>query len=411
MRLTIREAHSLAADAMTALGYGTADAGLIADHLIDCELRGLSYGGLARAISIAERIEHHGDRRRPISTLQETSISARLDGGDHIGYVVAHRATTVAIEKAEAAGIAVVGANNTWYTGMLSYYAEMAAARGLVNMTASNASPWVAPYGATEGRLGTNPICFGFLSTDDPIILDIGTSAIIHAEVTLASRLGKELPEGVAFDREGLPTGDPLSALAGAFATWGGHKGSGLAIVVQLLGIMAGSPPIPPELAAFGFLIVAMRPDLMGPAETFRKGASAFANSVRSARPVAGGPPVRMPFDRSRRERERRLAEDAIEIPDVFYNQLLRISERKPQREGQSPSRPTIVLSLTNLRTMPPRYTVVLAVGSIYGDPHTFTPRHLAGLLKALPGRSCDCSNPPQFRFTALWMPRAGQGL
>jgi LDH2 family malate/lactate/ureidoglycolate dehydrogenase len=86
---------------MTALGYGTADADMIADHLIDCELRGLSYGGLARAISIAERIERHGDRRRPISTLQETSISGRLDGGDHIGYVVAHRATTVAIEKAE----------------------------------------------------------------------------------------------------------------------------------------------------------------------------------------------------------------------------------------------------------------------------------------------------------------------
>ena len=86
---------------------------------------------------------------------------------------------------------------------MLSYYAEMAAARGLVSMIASNASPWVAPHGATEGRLGTNPICFGFPSADDPIIFDIGTSAIIHAEVTLARRLGNELPENVAFDRDG----------------------------------------------------------------------------------------------------------------------------------------------------------------------------------------------------------------
>lgn len=328
VRLTVPEAHRLAARVLAALGHSAVDAAIIADHLIDCELRGLSYGGLARAISIAERIERTGDRRRPIRILHETPVSARIDGGDHIGYVVAHRATTLVIEKAEAAGIAVVGASDTWYTGMISYYAEMAAARGLVSMIASNASPWVAPHGATEGRLGTNPICFGFPSGDDPIIYDIGTSAIIHAEVTLARRLGQDLPEDVAFDRDGLPTRDPAAALAGAFAAWGGHRGSGLGIVVQLLGIMAGSPSIPPDLAEFGYLIVAMRPDLMGPAELFRENVSAFAKEVRSARPVAGGPPVRMPFDRSRQERQRRLAENAIEIPDVLFAQLERISER-----------------------------------------------------------------------------------
>jgi LDH2 family malate/lactate/ureidoglycolate dehydrogenase len=329
MQLKIHEAHRLAARVMSALGHDAADAALIADHLVDCELRGLGYGGLARAISIAERIERTGDSRRPIRILHETPVSARLDGGDHIGYIVAHRATTLAIGKAEAAGIAVVGANDTWYTGMLSYYAEMAATRGLVSMIASNASPWVAPHGATEGRLGTNPICFGFPSADEPVILDIGTSAIIHAEATLARRLGNDLPDNVAFDRDGLPTRDPAAALAGAFAAWGGHKGSGLGIVVQLLGIMAGSPPVPPELAGFGYLIVAMRPDLMGPAETFRENVSAFANAVRSARPVAGGPPVRMPFDRSRRDRQRRLAEDVIEIPDVLATQLMRIAGRE----------------------------------------------------------------------------------
>ncbi len=313
---------------MAALGHNASDAGLIAEHLIDCELRGLAYGGLARAISIAERFDRTGDCRRPIAMLHETPVSARLDGGDHIGYIVAHRATSLAIEKAEAAGIAMVGASDTWYTGMLSYYAEMAAARGLVSIIASNASPWVAPYGATEGRLGTNPICFGFPSADDPIIFDIGTSAIIHAEVTLARRLNNDLPENVAFDGDGLPTRDPTAALAGAFAAWGGHKGSGLGIAVQLLGILAGSPPIPPELAGFGYLIVAMRPDLMGPAETFRENVSAFAGAVRSARPIAGGSPVRMPFDRSRRERELRLKENGIEISGILHAQLVQIAER-----------------------------------------------------------------------------------
>src|SRR5215469_4655514 len=125
MQLAIRDAHTLAVRAMIALGHDPADAELIADHLIDCELRGAHYGGLARAISIAERMTREPKRRRPIRILHETPVSARLDGGNHIGYVVAHRATTLAIEKAARAGIAVVGASDTWYTGMLSYYAEM----------------------------------------------------------------------------------------------------------------------------------------------------------------------------------------------------------------------------------------------------------------------------------------------
>jgi delta1-piperideine-2-carboxylate reductase len=325
VQLTVNEARQLAVRIMSALGHDADDSGLIADHLIDCELRGLSYGGLARAISIAERMARTGDRRRPIRTRHETPVSAQIDGGDHLGYIVAHRATSIAIDKASAAGIAVVGADDTWYTGMLSYYAEIAAARGLVTMIASNASPWVAPHGATEGRFGTNPICFGFPSADEPVIWDVGTSSIIHAEATLAQRLGQLLPEGVAFDRDGEPTRDPAAALAGAFTAWGGHKGSGLGIVVQLLGIMAGSPPIPPDLAGFGFMIVAMRPDLLGPADTFRQNVSSYAQSVRSARPVAGGSAVRMPFDRSRLDRQRRLADDRIEVPDLVFEQLTRI--------------------------------------------------------------------------------------
>lgn len=334
MKLTISEAREVAERVMAALGYDATDSALIADHLIDCELRGLGYGGLARAISISERLARTGDHRRAIRVLHETPVSARLDGGDQLGYLVASRATHIAIAKAEATGIAVVGASDTWYTGMLSYYAEIAAARGLLSVIASNASPWVAPHGATEGRFGTNPICFGFPSADEPVIWDIGTSAIIHAEVTLAGRLGQQLPADVAFDAAGRPTRDPAAALAGAFAAWGGAKGSGLGIVVQLLGIMAGSPPIPPELAGFGFVIITMRPDLMGSADEFRANVSAYAEAVRGARPVEGGPPVRMPFDRSRADRQRRRDLDAIEIPDEICRQLDAIVVRQPASEN-----------------------------------------------------------------------------
>ena len=115
-------------------------------------------------------------------------------------------------------------------------------------------------------------------------------------------------------------------ALKGAFATWGGHKGSGLALVVQMLGALAGSPFIPPDLAEFGIFILAMRPDLLTSANEFRAGVSEFADTVRQARPIAGGPPVRMPFDRSRAERARRIADDAIEVEDAVYAALLSIA-------------------------------------------------------------------------------------
>src|SRR3954447_24363829 len=107
MNLTVNEAHHLAERVMSALGHDATDAALIADHLIDCELRGLGYGGLARAISITERFAAMGDRRRPITIRHESPVSAKLDGGDHLGYLVADRATRIAIEKAEATGIAV----------------------------------------------------------------------------------------------------------------------------------------------------------------------------------------------------------------------------------------------------------------------------------------------------------------
>jgi delta1-piperideine-2-carboxylate reductase len=338
MRMTLEAATSLARQCVVSLGHTADEAQLITDHLLDCELRGLGYGGLARIVSIGERLARTVDRRRPMRIERESPVSAKIDGGDHIGYLVAHRATQLAIEKANAVGIAIVCANDTWYTGMLSYYAEMAAAEGLVTMIASNTSPWVAPHGSSEGRFGTNPICFGFPSAGDPIIWDIGTAAIIHAEVTMHRRLGQPLPEGVAFDSAGHPTRDPAAALAGAFAAWGGAKGSGLGLVVQLLGTLAGSPAIPPELAGFGFVIVAISPGLFGSEEEYRAQVAQYAEAVRTARPVEHGVPVRMPFDRSITERRRRLAEGEIEIADEIYHALEKMAKGRPDSENRQAS-------------------------------------------------------------------------
>ncbi|MAW86710.1 MAG: lactate dehydrogenase [Phyllobacteriaceae bacterium] len=328
MKLSIAEAHALAEDVLVKLGYRKDEARIAAGHLMDCELRGLEYAGFARMLSIADRIDRTGHSGREITITKETPVSAAIDGADKLGYLVGQRATEVAIEKARASGISIVGANETWYTGMLSYYAEQATAQDLVIMIASNASAWVAPHGGTEGRFGTNPICFGFPSASDPVIWDIGTSSIIHAQVVLARRLGQTIPEGVAFDADGKPTTDPASALGGAFTAWGGPRGSGLAIVVQLFGMLAGSPMIPGELTSFGMVVMAMRPDLLTSLDDFKKEVAAYSDAIRSTRPVEGGGPVRMPFDRSRALREQRTKEGFIEVPDTIHEQIVRIAQR-----------------------------------------------------------------------------------
>ena len=326
MRLTISQARGLVEAGMAAVGYTDAEAAIVADHLIDCELRGLGYGGLARAVSVIERIRATSTPRRPITVLQETPFSASLDGGDNVGHLVGHRAMQIAIDKAGQTGIAAVGASKTWYTGMYSYYLERITAAGLVGMIAGSGTQLVAPHGGTEGRFGTNPIAFGFPSSTTPVIWDIGTANVMIGEVALKRRLGELLPEGQAFDAAGNPTRDPAAAYGGAFAVWGGHKGSGLAMVVQLLGMLTGQATAPAPQADSGIFILALNPALFSPADDFMQRVSEYAQSVRDTRPLAGGAPVRVPFDRSIVERARRLAADAIEVPDPVVEALRRVS-------------------------------------------------------------------------------------
>ncbi len=322
MILSIEAARQLVEQCMRVHGHTAEEAAIIADHLIDCELRGLSFGGLPRALSVIDNLRVTTIPRRPITVLQESPASAQLDGGNQVGYLVGRRATEIAIDKARQTGIAVVGASKTWYTGMFSYYLEMATQAGFVGMAAGGGSPKVAPHGGTQGRYSTNPIAFGFPSTPSPIIWDIGTSSVMVGEVVLKKRLGQQLAPGQAYDRAGQPTLDPAEALTGAFTGWGGHKGSGLAMMVQMLAMMAGQVAAPHGMDDCGFLILLINPGLFGSAADFEERISAYAQSMRATRPVNPAEPVRVPFDRSVAERTRRTAQNRIDVPDGIHAAL-----------------------------------------------------------------------------------------
>jgi delta1-piperideine-2-carboxylate reductase len=185
----------------------------------------------------------------------------------------------------------------------------------------------VAPEGAAEGRLGTNPVSFGFPSDGDPVIWDIGTASMMHGDVMLHRRTGEQLPEGVALDSSGKPTRDPAAALAGAIKTWGGHRGSGLAVVVQMLCILCGGPVISPGLREMAYLVVVIDPKLFLPAGEYPARVSELAAAICSARPVDPAQPVRMPFERSAQSRRRAQEAGAIDVPDVVYHGLLKLQE------------------------------------------------------------------------------------
>jgi LDH2 family malate/lactate/ureidoglycolate dehydrogenase len=308
-------------------GYSASDAEIITQHLVDAECRGSPMAGLARALSIIDHLQESQDQTKSSKDIEMTSegpTSVRLHGNNVVGYLVAHRATELAIEKAKSSGVAIVGANDFWYSGNLAYYAEMATKHDMISVIFSNCSPLVAPEGAVEARFGTNPMCIGFPTSqkDRPVILDIGTSNIMHAQIIRAQRLGISLPEGAAYTEYGQPTTDPAAALDGAMTAWGGHKGSGLAVMIQLLGMAAGSSARPDGLSGFGYLIMMFDPAILRPIDEVKKEADQYAEWLRSARPLDGGPPVRMPFDGSYQRRRAAVERGTIQIPTLLIEQL-----------------------------------------------------------------------------------------
>lgn len=320
--MTIRETRDFFQRCLIAVGHTAEEAAIISDHLIDNELRGMRYGGISRVVSIVDRLTQSPEIREPIRVVHETPVSATIDGGAQVGYLVGYRATRILIDKAKTNGIAVVGASNTYFTGMLSFYAEMATREGLV-MIAAGSSAWhVAPYGSSESRLGTNPIAFAFPTGGDPIIFDAAMSSIMHAEATFLERMGLPLPEGIGFDSAGNPTRDPSAAKEGAFAVWGQGKGSGLSTAVQLLGMLGGSAVKPKQEVDCSLYLMAMKPDLLIPTRELEEKARSFGEQVRAARPLDPSTPVRMPFDQSAKRRDEALKSDSISVPTVFYNRL-----------------------------------------------------------------------------------------
>ncbi|GAA5232629.1 Ldh family oxidoreductase [Verticiella sediminum] len=310
VRMSIPDAEAVGMKALRALGFSEEDAKITVDQLIDNALCGYRFTSLPRILAIAEnkRIEH----RAPVKIVHETPLSALMDGGNNVGYVSVYHAAQLAIKKAKASGFAIVGVNNSYFSGRNAYYTELVVKEGFVCVHVASAMPRVVPPGGAQVALGTNPMCLGFPTTKDPLIIDIGTASMMWGDVGLHAHLGLPLPEGIGVDANGKPSTDAAAVLEGGVVPFGGHKGYGLSLAVQALGLLAGSS-LPRNMPAdYGFVFLVIDPRTLQPGGEFEAQATDLINHLKSVRRQPGVDEIRVPSERAFRERRQRLTQGLV---------------------------------------------------------------------------------------------------
>ncbi|HTE14334.1 MAG TPA: Ldh family oxidoreductase [Burkholderiales bacterium] len=321
VRLSISEAQSLAEAVLTRTGYDAEEARIIADHVVDAALCGYEYSGLPKILNVVEHRQLRQPRRR-MRALRETPNSMLYDGGNNNGMVTMYCATQVAIAKAREQGLSVVGVNNSWVSGRSAHYVEMVARAGMVGIHSVSSRAHVAAPGSKGAATGTNPIAFAFPTLNEPFVIDLGAAAFMGTDLIFQERRGAVLPEGVAIDAQGQPTRDP--AKVATILPFGGYKGFALALAMQALGVLAGSGF--GDDKTYGYLIMVINPERLLPDDDFRRHMSEMLATVKAVPRQPGVDEIRLPGERSSRERARHLHE-GIEIDRKIYEALLAVPQ------------------------------------------------------------------------------------
>ena len=332
--VSIEEAEGTTARALRKIGWDEEDAGLQAMIMTAAELCGNNQG-LVKMFQ-PELMAPAAGAGKP--TLErETPCTAVVNAKQAPGMLAAVTAADLAAAKAAASGVAVVGAYNTsTSSGQLAFYVERMATRGVVGIALANSPEFVAAAGGGDAVFGTNPLAVGVPRRGEaPFVFDMATSAIALFGVLTAKAQGRPLPPGVAYGPDGGETTDAAVALGdGAIATFGGHKGAGLALCVELLAgalpgaAVLGAGPSKKEAKNWGHTFIAIRPDAL--VDDFDAKASSICAAVK-----ASGPSVRIPGESSARTAADRRAAGEMPIPAKIWASIQNTAEN-----GLEPSPP-----------------------------------------------------------------------
>jgi LDH2 family malate/lactate/ureidoglycolate dehydrogenase len=224
------------------------EAELVADCLVDADLRGVYSHGVMRLPVYIHHLKKAGPGRiaprAEIRALREGDAFALIDGGNGLGPVVSAKAMDMAIEKARASGIASVGVRNSNHNGAEAYFSMMALEHDMVGFCATvGGKNILAPWGGLTPLLGNNPFSFAIPSGEElPVVLDMACSVVARGWILLAMKNNWEIPEGFAVNKDGVPTRDAKEAYEGLVLPVGGYKGYGLALIGCILaGVLTGA--------------------------------------------------------------------------------------------------------------------------------------------------------------------------
>lgn len=227
-----------------------AHARVTADVLVAADLMGIDSHGMTLLALYEQQIQDGGATATPtVRVVHDRAAVALIDGDAGFGHVPGMLAVELAAERAEKFGIAAVAIRNSNHYGAAGVYVRRLAEQGLIGISTS--SVWraaIVPTGGLEPMLGTNPIAFAAPSARGrPFLLDMATSNAAIGKLKLAQRAQTEIPEGWALTREGRPQRDPsLALLDTLLVPLGGHKGYGLATMVEVLSSVLSGAAVTP---------------------------------------------------------------------------------------------------------------------------------------------------------------------
>ncbi len=315
--------------------------------MVDTDLRGIDSHGVGMLSAYEEWWrEGHINMTPQISVVRDQPGLCAIDADNSLGHPPAVMAMELAITKAQSqgVGVAVVGRSNHY--GAAGFYAQMAAAKGLVGLAMSSTpKPLMVPTFGKQTRLGSNPLAFAApVQNNNPVVVDIATTTVAFGKVTIARRAGKSLPEGWALDEEGRTLTDSeraseLRAVTplGGSRTLGSHKGYGLAVMVEVLSsvligaLFAGHVPATGKLSDtlnIGHFFMAIDPQAArGDAHVFGIDMEYLVNFLRATDPIDAAQPVLVPGDPEHESLARRLAEGIPMLP-ALVDEVRGVAER-----------------------------------------------------------------------------------
>ncbi|MEP7103288.1 MAG: Ldh family oxidoreductase [Candidatus Dojkabacteria bacterium] len=329
MKIKITELENLVHKAILKYGYSEKETNVIQEILIFAQLRGNNQGVVKL---IGKGIPKREIAAKP-KIIKETLVSALVDGNATHAMIVMDYLVDLAVEKARKSGIGIAGNFNTSEsTGALGYYVNKIAEKGLIGLAFASAPfQTTAPEGSNEAKFCTNPLAYGIPTEKDPIILDMSTSAMAYYGLIEAKTAGKEVAKGTGYDSEGNETTNPAEIMSGALKTFGGHKGSGLALVVQVLaGIFVGSESFNSDSDNAGNLVMAIDPEMFISSDKFKKDVSEMISNIKSARKLPGVDEILVPGERGNKYKDSNIKKGEIEIEENLLKSLRNLVEELP---------------------------------------------------------------------------------